>query len=147
MLVKMAVEIGVALPKRWPLLKNYLQKKSKASFPLDLLEIVSNHISYGNGFGEGFIIEKNDPTYSELKWPSGVIALIAVNHKWGQEDSISLAETDSYANASNPEVVSILTLIPVMEDAKFLNTKPFIEKWCASKSKAKWAKIILPLPY
>ncbi len=141
------VEIGIALPGRWPLLKNYLQKKTKLTFPLDILEIVSNHIAAGKDFTEGFVIDKNEPVYNELAWPSDVTALIAVNHKWGEEDSVSLKKINSRNDVSSPEVVSIFTLIPVIEGTKFSNTKPFVEKWCASKSKAKWAKIILPLPY
>lgn len=135
------VEIGVALPNRWPLLKNYLCSDTYLSFPIDILAALAAHVSDGEDFKEGFLIEKDSIAYKNLEWPKDVVAMIAVNHAWGTND------IDLSNSLKTEDVVEIFTLVPILDGTKFTNSKSFIDKWCAAKSKAKWSKIMLPLPY
>ncbi|HAK2952893.1 TPA: ankyrin repeat domain-containing protein [Salmonella enterica] len=135
------VEIGIALPNQWPLLDCYIEKNSKLSFPIDFLAVLAEFICNGEKIEEGFYITRDSLGYENLGWPENVVALVAVDHKWNE------SVLDVEVTSKKDNVIKIFTFMPFTQELKSISSEVKIKKWCASKSKAKWSKFLLPLMY
>lgn len=131
------IEVCISLPSRWPLLRKYREENTKLSFPIDFLSVLSEQIYDGRVLTVGDIFDKSMEGYEYLGWPDEVSSLVVINHQVNKDDSDETDEDD----------VQILTLVPMMKNATAMKAPSSLKKWCESRSRAKWSKLSLPMPY
>lgn len=152
------IEMVMNLPQQWPLKQAYMVRGSALSFPIDMLQRVAQHVVGGEPFTEGSVLLRGDPRFSDLGWPDGLCALVAVDHNWDAASAkgcktrrtAAIDSADAVSGqfkgrnpGSSDDEVSILTLAPVL-DGENIPVGPALAKWLEKKRAATWVKLCLP---
>lgn len=132
-------EFLLVLPYNWILNKAVLESDNRYGFPLNLLFKLASYRLDGNTLEEGYAIEKTDPYWSSLQWPTGIDAFILLDYPFPDDDDSQTEEIDE-------DTVTLLLLSPIKYSKKGLPKRKAMQDWIAKKRQLKWHRHSLVMP-
>lgn len=129
------IELFLPLQRNWPLPRTGLGDDSVWRFPQLLMSRMVAQVFAHGPISEGHLIERSDPEFTDLPWPEGVDALLAVDRPWNPEDERDSIPPD--------ERVNLLVLAPVKYTRKGRPDASALANLLERKRMASWRVLSL----
>jgi hypothetical protein len=129
-------EFYLCLPSTWPLNNALLNSNDVWSFPIQLLQKITDYWLEKGIVEEGFTIVRDSDPWQHLPWPKNIDGFIAIDHQDAKNLDVNLAGCEE-------DIATLFALVPVVfpKNGQFFEKK--LQGWIEKKRHLKWPSLAL----